>query len=241
MAEDVYYLDGARNQQGPVPGAEVARLIRNGTIRRDTLVWYAGMPEWRPASQVNDFASLFTQAAPPPSRPPAAPSPQGFAAGPPMQRRAPTAGAYPSQAPQAQARQQYDAPKSMGFVGAVATCFRKYVDFSGRARRPEYWWFMLFYWLVLVVLTAVDAVIIGTRGGAGIFSGLAMLALFLPTLAVGVRRLHDTDRSGWWLLIGLVPLIGGIVLLVFMCLRGTEGPNRFGSDADSAAVADAFS
>ncbi len=241
MADDVYYLDGARNQQGPVPGAEVARLIRNGAIRRDTLVWYAGMPEWRPAGQVNDFASLFAQAAAPPQRPPAAPSPQGFAAAAAMPRRGPSAaGAYPGQAAQVQAR-QYDAPKSMGFGGAIATCFRKYVDFSGRARRPEYWWFMLFYWLVLVGLSIVDAIIIGTRGGAGVFTGLAVLAMFLPTLSVGVRRLHDTDRTGWWLLIGIIPLIGGIVLLVFMCLRGTDGPNRFGPDSDSVAVAEAFS
>ncbi len=70
-APECYYLDAARNQQGPVAAAEIVRLIRNGTIRRDTLVWYAGMPEWRPVSQVNEFASLFAQAGPP--RPPATP------------------------------------------------------------------------------------------------------------------------------------------------------------------------
>ena len=70
---DCYYLDGARNQQGPVPADEIARLIRSGTIRRDTMIWYAGMPEWRPAGQVNDFAPLFAQTAPPPR--PSAPPP----------------------------------------------------------------------------------------------------------------------------------------------------------------------
>jgi uncharacterized protein DUF4339 len=84
VAEDAYYLDGSRNQQGPVPMAEIARLIRGGTIRRDTLVWYAGMPEWRPAGQVSDFAALFAPAAPPPRPaggplPPQGPRPAGQA------------------------------------------------------------------------------------------------------------------------------------------------------------------
>ena len=78
---DCYYLDGARNQQGPVPADEIARLIRSGTISRDTMIWYAGMPDWRPAGQVNEFASLFAQAGPP--RPPAGfpPQPSHFPAG----------------------------------------------------------------------------------------------------------------------------------------------------------------
>ncbi len=73
MAEEAYYLDGSRNQQGPVPIAEIGRLIRAGAIRRDTLVWYAGMPEWRPAGQVNEFAAMFAPAAP--ARPPSAAAP----------------------------------------------------------------------------------------------------------------------------------------------------------------------
>src|SRR5437588_3711600 len=98
---DCYYLDGARNQQGPVPADEIARLIRGGTIRRDTMVWHAGMPDWRPAGQVNEFASLFAQAPPPP----AAPRPPAFPPAAPMQRMAPNAGAYqgqvrPTQVPQ---------------------------------------------------------------------------------------------------------------------------------------------
>jgi hypothetical protein len=86
---DCYYLDGSRNQQGPVPAEEIARLIRSGTIRRDTLIWYAGMPDWRPAGQVNEFAPLFAQAGPP--RPPAAFPPQA--------RGQPQASGYPAAAP----------------------------------------------------------------------------------------------------------------------------------------------
>src|SRR5262245_18007956 len=115
----------------------------------------------------------------------------------------------------------------MGFFGAVATCFRKYMDFKGRARRPVYWWWMLFYWVTLIGLSVIDENFFRSRGG--VFAGLAMLALALPTFAVTARRLHDTDRSGWLQLIGLIP-IAGLILIVYLCQRGTEGPNRFGSD-----------
>jgi uncharacterized membrane protein YhaH (DUF805 family) len=113
----------------------------------------------------------------------------------------------------------------MGFGEAIATCFQKYVVFAGRARRPEYWFWVLFQVLLMVGLTIVDAVLFR---GAAILTGLAGLGLLLPGLAVLVRRLHDIDKSGWWVLIALIPLIGGVVLFVMVCLRGTEGPNRFG-------------
>ena len=211
-----------------MPTEEIARLIRSGTIRRDTLVWSAGMPEWSPAGQVNDFAPLFAQAAPPPrpaGPPPAAPS---------MQRTVPGAGGYQGQ-PRPGYAPQYQAAKEMGFGGAIKTCFSKYATFSGRARRPEYWWWFLFYYLVLIGLTIIDAAITAA-GGPGLTSILGVLALFLPTLAAQVRRLHDTDRSGWFILLSLIPLVGIIILIVFWCQRGTDGPNRFGSDDLSVAA-----
>jgi uncharacterized membrane protein YhaH (DUF805 family) len=239
VADEAYYLDGSRSQQGPVPVAEIARLIRSGTVRRDTLVWYAGMPDWSPAGQVNEFASLFGPAAPPP-RPPAGPPPRAFpAASAPMQRRAPIAGAYPGAAPQAQAALS-DTGGSMGFARAIATCFRKYVDFTGRARRAEYWFWHLFYWLAVIGLVMIDAIIVGAGGRAAVLTVLGILALTLPTLAGTVRRLHDTDHSGWMILITLIPLIGSIVFLVFMCQRGTAGANRFGPDPLGLDVAATF-
>src|SRR5438270_1971913 len=102
VAEEAYYLDGSRNQQGPVAMAELGRLIGGGVIRRDTLIWYAGMPDWRPASQVGELASFFG-AAPPPPRPPAGPPPRPLpAASAPMQRRAPIGGANPGPGPHVQ-------------------------------------------------------------------------------------------------------------------------------------------
>jgi len=121
----------------------------------------------------------------------------------------------------------------MDFMTAVRTCLSKYVGFSGRARRSEYWYFALFSFLVSLATSVIDAVIGTDYDGAtsgGLINTVAGLALFLPGLAVAVRRLHDTDRSGWWLLIGLVPIVGGIVLLVFMVLEGTRGPNSHGAD-----------
>ena len=111
---------------------------------------------------------------------------------------------------------------------------KKYAEFSGRSRRLEYWFFMLFYMLIAIALVFVD-VAMGTSTGYGVLSGILFgLAMFIPSLAVTVRRLHDTDRSGWWILIGFIPLIGGIVMLVFMVLDST-GPNRFGPSPKEVA------
>jgi|SRR5690242_3613680 uncharacterized membrane protein YhaH (DUF805 family) len=118
----------------------------------------------------------------------------------------------------------------MSFQDAVRTCLQqKYVDFSGRARRSEYWFFVLFYVIVRFVANIIDS-IIGTRGfagGNGLLGVLVGLALLLPGLSVGVRRLHDTGRSGWWILIALIPLVGVIVLLVFL-IQDSHGDNQYG-------------
>jgi len=109
---------------------------------------------------------------------------------------------------------------------------KKYADFSGRASRSEYWWFMLFTTLVNIILMVVDSQL-GTfndAAGMGMLGGLYTLLVLLPSIGVQVRRLHDVDRSGWWLLIYLVPIIGFIVIMIFACMKGTSGSNRFGLD-----------
>jgi uncharacterized membrane protein YhaH (DUF805 family) len=114
---------------------------------------------------------------------------------------------------------------------------KKYAEFTGRARRTEYWMFALFNFLIYVVLAVIDTKAgLMNPLGLGVLSGLYSLAVFVPSLAVSVRRLHDTDRSGWWLLILLVPLIGAIVFLVFMLLDSQPGENRHGP-SPKAAVA----
>jgi uncharacterized membrane protein YhaH (DUF805 family) len=109
---------------------------------------------------------------------------------------------------------------------------KKYATFEGRARRKEYWYFILFYCIALVALAIVD-VLAGTyseEAELGLFSALFVLATLIPMIAVTVRRLHDTDRSGWWVLISFIPLIGSLVLLVFAVLDSTPGANRFGAN-----------
>jgi uncharacterized membrane protein YhaH (DUF805 family) len=117
----------------------------------------------------------------------------------------------------------------MGIQEAVLTCLANYANFQGRADRPEYWWWVLFVLAIWVILWSVVGAVLGVDSGAGSVAGaMFLVAAFLPGLAVGGRRLHDTDRNAWWLLLLLVPVIGWLVLLYFFTQPGTRGPNRFG-------------
>ena len=124
----------------------------------------------------------------------------------------------------------------MNMITAVKTVLGKYATFEGRAARPEYWWWILAMVILFTILGVVDGAFIAPLMGLEPFqeeagqplSLLVSLGLLLPNLALAVRRLHDTDRSGWWLLIGLIPIVGSLVLLVFYILPGTQGQNRFG-------------
>lgn len=118
---------------------------------------------------------------------------------------------------------------------------RRYADFSGRSRRKEFWMFFLFNVIVSIAMFTVlivGAVLSDTendRTSPLLWIGLALtalwsLAIVIPTIAVHVRRFHDQEQSGWMYLINFVPLIGGLIVLVFMLLPGTKGPNRYGPD-----------
>jgi uncharacterized membrane protein YhaH (DUF805 family) len=129
--------------------------------------------------------------------------------------------------------------------------YRRYADFSGRSCRREYWMFTL-----LSIIIAFGAVTLMLAGGAAVegtgeragslfwIGGIAIivwgLASFIPSIAVQVRRFHDQDRSGWMVLLGLIPYVGGLIVLVFMCLEGTRGPNRFGPDPLDPSNVDIF-
>ncbi|MHA1540233.1 MAG: DUF805 domain-containing protein [Alphaproteobacteria bacterium] len=103
---------------------------------------------------------------------------------------------------------------------------RKYAVFNGRAQRKEYWLFILLTTIAYIVAMIID----GATGMGGLFSVVLFLGFIIPSFAVTVRRLHDTDRVGGWVFISLIPIIGGIILLVFACLDGTPGENRFGQN-----------
>lgn len=116
----------------------------------------------------------------------------------------------------------------MDFKTAVRTCLSKYVDFNGRALRSEYWYFVLFLLLTNLVAGIIDAMLFGGGGDTQVVSALWSLAMLLPSLGAAARRLHDLDKSGWWLLIGLIPILGALVLIYWFIQPGTAGSNRFG-------------
>ncbi len=137
--------------------------------------------------------------------------------------------------------------------------FRRYADFSGRSRRKEYWMFALLYLIVALICGGImfsgisfSAIEQAAEAGAepaapGVMFWIGMtimmvfvLASFIPSLAVTVRRFHDQDKSGWFVLLNFVPYVGGLIVFVFMCLDGTHGPNRFGADPKDPNSVDVF-
>jgi len=113
---------------------------------------------------------------------------------------------------------------------------KKYAVFDGRARRKEYWFFFLFTIIVSVILAIIDN-LTGTynsKVGIGLLGGLYALGTLLPGIGVTIRRLHDTGRTGWWILIAFVPIVGVIILLIFMVLDGNPGENKYGPDPKAA-------
>lgn len=202
-ATDWYYAVGGE-QKGPVAAGQIRNLVATGAIGRETLVWSQALPDWKPLSQTELASALQPLPAfPPPVGPAGTFSPA----------------AMPQTAP---------APAVTGFGDAVRVCFAKYATFAGRAGRPEFWYFYLFYVVLAVVATIIDLFVFQNTIGFTPLSTLVTLGLFLPQLGVGIRRLHDTDRSGWMFLIAFIPLVGTIILIVFWAQAGTAGRNRFG-------------
>lgn len=118
----------------------------------------------------------------------------------------------------------------MSFGESVKTCFQKYVTFKGRARRSEYWWFWLLNLIVSIVTLVLDYKLdmINIEFGIGALSGLYTLIVFLPSLAVSVRRLHDTGHSGWYYLLTFIPILGALFLLYFFASDSAPEENRYG-------------
>ena len=114
-------------------------------------------------------------------------------------------------------------------------CLKKYVDFSGRARRSEYWFFTLFAYLVMIAFAALAAIALPAESMATLVSILS-LAFLLPGLSVSIRRLHDIGKSGWWIFIGLVPLVGGIIFFIFTIMDSESGTNRYGPNPKEVAA-----
>ena len=125
----------------------------------------------------------------------------------------------------------------MSPIGWAVRPLQRYADFNGRSPRAEYWWFICLQWLALALLVFLAVAIAGDSRESNPFFGafivpfvIGLIGLIIPNIAVLVRRLHDQNRSGWFILFFVIPYIGGLISLVFMCIPGTNGPNRFGPD-----------
>ena len=112
-------------------------------------------------------------------------------------------------------------------MGYYAICLKKYAEFAGRARRKEYWMFVLVNFLIAIAIS-IGGGILGLEEGTAVISGLYSLAVLVPGIAVTVRRLHDTGRSGLWMLIALIPIAGPIAMLIFLCGVSKPGENEYG-------------
>lgn len=207
-----YYLVG-QDRQGPMDAGDIVRLIGSGDISGDTLVWRKGLSGWEPAS--NHFSFGSEADVPPPVdqvAPPRAdtrpitpiPGPSATPVSDQTPAPSPAYGAAPANG-QIGPDGLYVGAPSREFVEAAKVCLSKYATFSGRASRSEFWFFYLFYILIVMVAQVIDIAIIAAIAASGvpffipIFSFIVILGMILPQLAVSWRRLHDIDRTGWWL------------------------------------------
>ncbi|GGF61791.1 hypothetical protein GCM10007301_21920 [Azorhizobium oxalatiphilum] len=207
---DEWFYGANGEQKGPYSTEQMKALLQAGAINSQTVVWTAGMAGWLPLAQ----SPLATASAGGPPQIPGGYAPQGGGVG---NGAVGGGGIAPG-------------PRPVGMGEAVKRAFSQYFTFSGRASRSEFWYFALFCLLAAFVLGMVDLMVFSTmlEDGVSPLSNLFSLAVIIPQIALSARRLHDTDRSGWWYLLLFVPLIGIIVLIVFWASQGTQGRNRFG-------------
>ncbi len=194
-----YYTSG-EERKGPVTRSAMLALAEAGVVGSDTLVWTEGMSEWEPA-----WRHVKGVVPPAPGAKPAVPGvpkPAAAAAG--------------------------DYHRQVGFGQAVSLFFSRYVDFAGRSNRGEFWWWFLAAMVIGIILQSIDvSMMMSGDLEFAAFSSIWSLATVVPSLALTVRRLHDIDKSGWFVLLWLIPIVGWIILIIWFCQRGSEGPNRF--------------
>lgn len=211
-----WFYSAGDDRKGPFSELQIGALLLAGAIDEHTKVWSEDIADWTPLFRTDLRKLLGDKQIAPPNVPPA------------EQDAAPVRQSENKNANKTYARSENTGinSNSISFGNAISICMNKYVTFSGRASRPEFWYFYLFIILGSIATLTVDIAILNA-GDIFPLNLIFTLAILLPQFAVGVRRLHDTDRSAWWLLIGLIPLVG-FILIVFLCQKGTTGPNRFG-------------
>ncbi len=227
-----------QNKFGPCSSSELLKLVEQGKLFPDSLVWKEGMAKWVPASRIKGLWQKL------PSTPPllagqapeSAPAQVQFGLPDPAPQSAqadstakfdnfvPLQSAWPDEE---EYEEEVAQPEPVTFKEAIVRCFKKYVVFSGRASRAEYWYFILFIYGSAFLLGLLMGLIGVSESGSDSMAGILQLAVFLPSIAVATRRLHDTGRSGWWQLIVLTG-IGFFVLLYWLIKAGDEGENEYG-------------
>ncbi len=227
---------------GPCSGSELIELVAQGKLFPETLVWKQGMPNWVPASRIKGLWQ--NPPAVPPQQPLQSTTPPPFAA--PVPASSPHADAFGTHGNNSASSQpqfsdslsaqpdwgdEYEEepqpPKPLTFKEAVVRCFKKYFVFSGRASRAEFWYFTAFIYGLAFLIGVVSGLMDVDDATLDSIIGIYQLALLAPSLAVGTRRLHDINRSGWWQLISLTGI--GILLLIYWWIKkGDEGPNEYG-------------
>ena len=221
-----WYFAKSGVSNGPVSLEDLHRDLQSGVLGPETLVWNPSIPNWRPASEMAELRvsppplptshSLATKDSTPATMTKSIQGSAVSASWPPL---------GPESSPPQNPRQigpdgLYSAAPSRSFREAISICFNEYLTFSGRASRSEYWFFYLFTVLMGVVCSLLDA--FGTGGRGAPFSLIHAITLTLPYLAVTVRRLHDTERSGWWL---IAPPLGLIAIVLIFTLIGAGAPS----------------
>ena len=219
VIEKSWYYAREGTRFGPVDGALIERYLHDGTLTPRSLVWREGLDGWEQAG------AHFAVPAPAPGTPPAIPPTMPDVRGIPRAgstRRTPGRDTHHDPRELVGADGMYIHAPARGFGEAVSVCLRRYFSFSGRASRSEYWYFFLFTVLMGIVAAILDSLLFGYSWEDEVspLNSLVNLALLIPTLAVGWRRLHDTNRSGWWIGGFFLALVGGAVMIAFMGASG---------------------
>ncbi|WP_020597257.1 DUF805 domain-containing protein [Spirosoma panaciterrae] len=215
MDKRYYYFNG-NEQIGPLNYSD----LFNRNLTPDTLFWYEGLPQWKKGYELPELANLFNRSSnTPPVNPPYNQPPYNQ---PPYTPPTP----YPNPNPNQSYSPPYPSYQLQPTPPAYEWYFmawQKYAQFTGRARRSEYWYFTLFHFIILIIASVIDEMKNSGSEGYGLLTSLYYFATIVPYLAVAVRRIHDTGQSGWFI---LVPVYN----LILLCTEGNRGPNQYGPD-----------
>lgn len=207
-------------QIGPLSLQDVQTRIARGTLTRETLVWTQKMLDWEAANKTSLEAEFVKFPPPLPRFRKEADQPSRTM----PHVKSPISKSILDISSSSEQKVKSHAAPSHGFIDAISICLSKYATFSGRASRSEYWYWAIFSNLLQLSISFLEGFFAGRQTA---FGWIVVIILFLPSIAVGARRLHDIDRSGWWQFLIIIPVVGWIILIFWNCKRGVEHLTRF--------------